>query len=192
MSERSQRDPQPGGRPDQAGADWLIPPDVRRLVGTQIHEASGVVRRQDFQRWAAAVHDRNPLYFDAAYARAAGYRDVVMPPLFLREVTRGVINLDDLGPDGIPAGLDQGHVEIPLCPRRMAGGEAMTFYAPCYDGDSVSAARVLAGVEQKRGRRSGDFVLVTTRTSFTSGTGVLLAEAVLTSIRLQPAAARNI
>jgi hypothetical protein len=67
----------------------------------------------------------------------------------------------------------------------------MTFYAPCYDGDSVSAARVLAGVEQKRGRRSGDFVLVTTQTSFTSGAGVLLAEAVLTSIRLQPAAARN-
>jgi acyl dehydratase len=171
--------------------DWLIPPDVRRLVGTQIHEASGVVRRQDFQRWAAAVHDRNPLYFDPPYARAAGYRDVVMPPLFLREVTRGVINLDDLGPDGIPAGIDQGHVEIPLCPRRMAGGEAMTFYGPCYDGDSVSAVRVLAGVEQKRGRRSGDFVLVTTRTSFTSGAGLLLAEAVLTSIRLQPAAART-
>jgi acyl dehydratase len=172
---------------DPAMTVQLIPAEIRELVGTTIHQSSGVVRQQDFQRWAAAVDDRNPLYFDADYARAAGYRDVVMPPLFLKEVTRGVVNLNDIGPDGISTGADRGLLQIPLCPRRMAGGESMTFYEPSYDGDIITATRILEKVEQKTGRRSGDFVLLTTETTYTSDAGVLLATGANLSIYL-PAA----
>ena len=39
---------------------------------------SGVVVKRAFQDWAAAVGDLNPLYFDEAFARSAGHRE--MPP----------------------------------------------------------------------------------------------------------------
>ena len=47
----------------------LIPAEARARIGTETGRAQGRVVRQEFQRWAAAVKDRNPLYFDADFAR---------------------------------------------------------------------------------------------------------------------------
>lgn len=59
----------------------LIPTEASKLIGTEQAAASGIVEKIQFQRWAAAVKDRNPLYFDAEFARAHGYRDVIAPPV---------------------------------------------------------------------------------------------------------------
>jgi hypothetical protein len=40
----------------------LIPNSVRARIGTVFRRVTGRVPRQDFQRWAAAVGDYNPLY----------------------------------------------------------------------------------------------------------------------------------
>ena len=39
----------------------LIPEQARARVGSEIGRAQGRVVKQDFQRWAASVKDRNPL-----------------------------------------------------------------------------------------------------------------------------------
>ena len=40
------------------------------------------VGREKIREYAAAVGETNPLYFDVDQARAAGYADVVAPPMF--------------------------------------------------------------------------------------------------------------
>ncbi len=65
-------------------------------VGTVAATATGEVNRRDWQRWAAAVGDHNPLWFDPEYARAQGYRDIICPPLYLQYAILGVTPLDEV------------------------------------------------------------------------------------------------
>jgi acyl dehydratase len=152
----------------------LIPPEAAAKVGTVVARRTGVVNVKEFQRWAASVKDRNPLYFDAEYARAHGYRDVIAPPMYLQHVTLGVADLDGLRPDGT-SGEGTGNLTFPRAPRRMAGGEDNTFHAPVYDGDVITSERRIHAIEEKRGR-SGRFVLVTWKTTYTNQRGELVGE----------------
>ena len=137
----------------------LIPEEARARVGSEISRAQGQVVKQDFQRWAASVKDRNPLYFDADFARA---------------------DLDTLRPDGIP-GRGPGDISLPRAPRIMGGGETILFHEPVYDGDTLTTVRVFENIEEKHGR-SGPFVLVTMRTTYIRQDGITVAEAVTSTI----------
>lgn len=67
----------------------LIDDESASRVGTVAATAAGEVNRRDWQRWAAAVGDHNPLWFDPEYARAQGYRDIICPPLYLQYAVLG-------------------------------------------------------------------------------------------------------
>jgi acyl dehydratase len=151
------------------------------LVGHEVSRVTATVNKKEFQRWAAAVGDRNPLYFDEEYARAQGHRDVVMPPLFLAYSTAGVMDLDQLRPDGIPLVSGTGVIPLLKCPRRMAAGDSITFLEPIYPGDEITAVRVLAGLDEKSGR-SGRFVLIRFSTVYSRGDGVVVAQIAGSSI----------
>jgi len=51
-------------------------------IGKTYEPASYAVGRGKIREYAAAVGETNPLYFDVEAARAAGYSDVVAPPMF--------------------------------------------------------------------------------------------------------------
>ena len=57
----------------------LVDEDSLAKVGTVVAVATGEVYHRDWQRWAAAVGDHNPLWFNPEYARAHGYRDIICP-----------------------------------------------------------------------------------------------------------------
>ena len=135
----------PERRPDVAPASDVL--EVR----------SGTVDKRAFQHWAAAVGDLNPLYFDEDYARSHGHLDVVMPPMFISQVTAEVRFQHQLRPDGIPLANSFG---LSLPERRMAAEEETEFLMTLYPGDHVSSTRRLAGVARKKGR-SGEFTLIT-------------------------------
>lgn len=145
---------------------------ARAAVGTVVASKTGTVYAKEFQRWAAAVGDLNPLYFDRAYAEASGYRNVVMPPLFLRYVMNGVSFLGDLRPDGLSA-KDQ--IDVPLPERRMTSGEETHFFLPVYPDDILTSVQELANIEEKHGR-SGAFALVTWKTTYHNQHAELVAE----------------
>jgi acyl dehydratase len=153
----------------------LIPPEIAARVGTVAATASGEVNRREWQRWAVAVKDHNPLWFDADVARAAGYDDVVAPPLYVQYAVLGVTPLDGLRPDG-SSGAVSGNLAFPDAPRRMAGGESTTFHLPCYHRDEITMVRTIESIVDKQGR-SGPFVLVTWRTTYTNQCDELVAEA---------------
>jgi acyl dehydratase len=51
-------------------------------IGKRYEPVTYAVRREKVREYAAAVGETNPLYYELAAARAAGYADVVAPPMF--------------------------------------------------------------------------------------------------------------
>ena len=158
----------------------LIPPEALEQVGTVVATRTGAVDQRELQRWAVAVGDHNPLWFDADHARAHGYDDVIAPPLYVQYAVLGVTRLDELRPDG-SSGASSGNLAFPAAPKRMAGGESTTFHAPCYHRDEITMERRVESIVQKQGR-SGAFVLVTWRTTYTNQRAELVAEATTSMI----------
>jgi acyl dehydratase len=52
------------------------------VIGKKYDPSTYAVGREKIREYAAAVGETNPLHFDPAAARAAGYTDVVAPPMF--------------------------------------------------------------------------------------------------------------
>lgn len=151
----------------------LITPEAEAMIGKQVGLQTGIVYPKEAQRFAAAVGDLNPLYFDDETARAQGYRGVIAPPMFLSQILQGVTRLDAVREDGVPL---EGGSDIPLrAERLMAGGEEYEFFAPIYPGDSITAQTHIQDIEEKSGR-SGRFVLITRETQYTNQDGTVVAK----------------
>ena len=161
-------------------SDGLIDADLPARIGTVVATATGEVNRRDWQRWAAAVGDHNPLWFDTEYARANGYSDIICPPLYVPYAVLGVTALDELRPDG-SSGAVSGSLAFPRAPRRMACGESTTFRLPAYHRDEITMVRTIASIDEKHGR-SGSFVLVTWHTVYRNQHQRLVAEATTSMI----------
>jgi acyl dehydratase len=54
----------------------------RSAAGREAKAAVNEVERGAIRRFAEAIGETNPIYFEEAAARAAGYRSVVAPPTF--------------------------------------------------------------------------------------------------------------
>jgi acyl dehydratase len=162
-------------------ADALITAQARARIGAEIARSTGTVSKKEFQRFAAAVGDHNPLYFDRAYAQRHGYRDVVAPPMFLPYAVQGVVSLMDLRQDGTPCDDLLRDIPLPACRRRMAGGETWRFEEPIYDGDVITAIRCIEDIREKQGR-SGGFVLILVRTTYLRSDQRLVAQSVTSHI----------
>jgi acyl dehydratase len=158
----------------------LIDAESAARVGSVAAIATGEVNRRDWQRWAAAVGDHNPLWFDPEYARVNGYHDIICPPLYLQYAVLGVTPLDGLRPDG-SSGAVSGSLAFPRAPRRMAGGESTKFFGPACHRDEIEMVRTIESITEKHGR-SGRFVLVTWRTVYHNQRRELVAEATTSMI----------
>lgn len=72
--------------------DDLITPELRAWIGRDIGRlpVPEPISGSEVRRFARATGDYNPLWFDEDYARAAGYRGRVVPPMVVHEVFRRV------------------------------------------------------------------------------------------------------
>lgn len=153
----------------------LIPPEAWAMVGEALGEATmGVIYAKETQRFAHAVGDHNPIYFDEEAAREAGYEGLVCPPTYLGYATVGSEPLSELRPDGLWKG---GRQSVPLRVKRvMFGGEEWDFLKPVLVGDTISAVNRVKNLEEKSGS-SGRFVLMTRETTYTNQRGETVARA---------------
>lgn len=158
----------------------LIPEAARAMVGQVLGTPiRGEVLRKEIERYAHAVGDENPLYFDPEYARAAGYRDVIAPPLFVEIFQRPDVPLAELREDGLSKGR-QAPIPLPVT-RVMAGGEEVEYLHPLYPGDTLTGETRLADLTEKTGR-SGPFVLIVRETTYTNQDGITVIKKRNTSI----------
>ena len=120
------------------------------MVGEPLGEpVTAVVTRREAQRYARAVGDLAPIYFDEDAARAAGYDGLVAPPTFVGHAVVEGSTLDDLRDDGL--WVDRGRKVRLGVSRTMFGGEEWEFHGPVLVGDTITAQRRLGAVEEKDG-----------------------------------------
>jgi acyl dehydratase len=97
-------------------------------VGKRFAPAVYAVGREKIREYALAVGETEPLHLDPEAARAAGYRDVVAPPMFAVVYSAPAMGPAIFDPD---VGLDfarmvHGGQEFRWGPRVVAGDEITT------------------------------------------------------------------
>lgn len=136
----------------------------RSLLGQKTITQLGEVTALTIRRYALAVGESNPLYFDTEYARKQGYADIIAPPNLLPSIMEwGVGETEDrLNRDGLS--------EEFLLPRHfsgirvMGGGEEMTFYRPVVAGTHVTLCSEVTDTYTKTGSKGELAFLVFTNT----------------------------
>jgi acyl dehydratase len=141
---------------------------------------SMTVGRTDIQKYAHATGETDPIYFDDAAAREAGYADIVAPPFFpyvIRMHAAHVAGRDQLEPDGSAS------ADVPPLPttRAMAGETNIELGEPVVAGDTITVAKRIVDMYEKEGR-SGALVFVTQEFTFTNQRGELVARERFTRI----------
>jgi acyl dehydratase len=157
----------------------LVPPEAREMIGqVTAGPVTADITAKESQRYAQAVDDLNPVYFDEEAARAAGYRTLVCPPTFLDHVVVVGRPVEQLRPDGLFRNPESAGIGMR---RVMFGGQEWEWLAPAHVGDTVTAMQRLAGIDEKEGSK-GPFALVTWETTYTNQDGEVVARARLHGI----------
>ena len=108
-----------------------------------------VVGREKVREYAHAIGETSPLCHDVEAARAAGFADVVAPPMFAAVYC---------GPAIAPAVLDP---EVGIDYARMVhGAQAFTWHEPVVAGDEITTE---AAHEETSERGALTFFVFTTR-----------------------------
>lgn len=97
------------------------------------HRDSYLVGREKVREYAEAVGEQSPLCHDVEAARAAGYDDVVAPPMFAAVYSWRAMRPAVLDPE---LDIDFG--------RLVHGDQAFTWHAPVVAGDEITTEAAFA------------------------------------------------
>jgi acyl dehydratase len=123
----------------------------RNAVGRSTPPTLHEVEKGAIRRFAEAVGDLNPLYFDHEYARAAGYATVTAPPSFPCSFTSGLDLRELLGATGRTLLLAEQAIEYE---RPIVAGDALLVTTRVVDvGERLGpAGRMEIAVVEDEGR----------------------------------------
>ena len=125
--------------------DRLVTMIDRRHVGRRTEAIVLEVEKGAIRRFAEAIGDRDPVYYDEAAARAAGHERIPAPPTFATSLRAPDIR------EGM--GVDM---------RRLLHGEqSYDLLRPLYAGDRLRVYARVADIGEKTGR-SGTLDVLTT------------------------------
>ena len=171
-----------------------ITPEIKALIGLEgaPQTTCEPVERSEVRRFAQAVMDDDPIFWNDSYAKNTRYGSVVAPPLFpLFAHRRSPESPDPLDTastdpdfDGFVGLLTSGlpPVPLPMLPRLLNGGNEVELYQLPSLGDHITARAKYADINEKTGR-SGTMVFIVVETRYTNQHDDLLLISRLTLIR---------
>lgn len=133
------------------------------------------VTRDAIRHWAWGTGDRNPLYLDHDYARAAGHADVIGPPAMLYAFSRNSV--------GYRGGLPGVHSAF--------GGSWWKWHMPLTIGTSISAKTIFTELKNMPSRFAGRMLKQVAQTRFNDQEDRPVAEVESWGLRFERAAARE-
>jgi acyl dehydratase len=155
----------------------MLPESVTKFKGcTEVRIFD--VEKGAIRRYAEAVEDANPLYWNAEYARNSRYGSIIAPPGFW-----GWLPND---PSDIPFGSQGGsqrfiaRQELTTAfteagfGRVLDGGHTYEFFKPVRAGDTLTAVYKILDITEKEGK-SGKFAVMWQETRYTNQHGELVA-----------------
>jgi len=98
------------------------------------------VGREKIREYAAAVGETNPLHLDLDAAKAAGYADLVAPPMFAVVYSAGSVAAGVLDPE---LGIDLA--------RMLHGSQEFVWGEPVCSGDAVTTTTTVADLYERAG-----------------------------------------
>ncbi len=150
---------------------------------TQVRTGEPVLAR-DIRRYALAIDDPNPVYYDEEAAKKGKYGKLAAPPCYICWAIQDPKlerKAGDLGEDGLSSFLG-----VPEFPNAWSlgwvrGGEEYEFFKPVFVGDRVSVKVKLLDIFEKEGK-SGHLIFTTSQATYTNQNGELLAKQTITMI----------
>ncbi|WP_405904157.1 MaoC family dehydratase N-terminal domain-containing protein [Streptomyces sp. NBC_00656] len=112
----------------------------KELIGTRIPTNTVDIERGQLRFFAKAIGDTDPVHSDLAAAKAAGHRDLLVPPTYL-------FCADSARSDGFNF-LEFAEIDI----RHILHGEqGFTYHRPVYAGDTLTFETTVSDIYSKKG-----------------------------------------
>jgi acyl dehydratase len=152
----------------------MVPDELKQHIGKIDPPHVREVERGAIRRYADAVGNDNPLYFDEEYASESRYGTIIAPPGFfgwsMQSVpsSEGIIGL-------MTAMINAGYYRI------LDGGMSYEFFLPVREGDIMIASPKVKDVTAKEGK-SGTMMVCDFETTYLNQNGDLVAKAYQTLI----------
>lgn len=147
----------------------------RSRIGTRLPPLFYNVEAGQVRFFSRVVGETDPIHFDEAAARAAGYRSIVAPPTFAFSCLRGSA---EQMPFVIAMGLSEDQVA-----RSLHGEQSFHYGAAICAGDRITIQEEIVDVYDKRG---GDMEFLLTRTLLSNQLGEPVARMSSTLIIIAP------
>lgn len=146
----------------------LVSDEAKSWIGRSAPSRKVEISRSDIVKYAIATEQRLEKYRSGDEA----------PPMFLFGALRPLVDMDELGPDGIA--VDSFLPDLPL-KRVMAGGTDTRYHRPVKPGDVLVATRTLSDIIEKQGS-TGPLIFLKYELKVTTESGEPVMDEVLTRI----------
>jgi len=152
----------------------MVPDELKQYIGKIDPPHVREVEKGAIRRYADAVGNDNPLYFDEEYASESRYGTIVAPPGFFGWATQSVPSSE--GIIGLmTAMINAGYYRI------LDGGMSYEFFLPVRAGDILIASPKVKDVTAKEGK-SGTMIICNFETTYLNQNGDPVAKAYQTLI----------
>jgi acyl dehydratase len=115
-------------------------PVKTEAIGKSYPPATYAVGREKIKEYAAAVGESNPLHLDPEAARAAGYADVVAPPMFAVVYSAPAMGQAILDPE---VGINVAAM--------VHGGQQFVWSRPVVAGDEITTTASVKDISERNG-----------------------------------------
>jgi acyl dehydratase len=109
-------------------------------IGRSYDPVTYAVGREKIREYAAAVGETNPLHLDVQAARAAGYEDLVAPPMFAVVYSSPAVSVGMVDPE---LGVDFARV--------VHGAQELVWGPLVVAGDEITSAATVKDVSERGG-----------------------------------------
>lgn len=163
----------------------MLSEELSKLIGQSVDVSVFEVEKEPIRRFADAVGDLNPLYWDEEYANRSTFGSIIAPPGFISSLwflSRPVKwghkerQSESLGPPMVMDALARAGYK-----RILDTGIDYEFFQPIRAGDTVRAVCVVRDI-MERGSGEARAAFLITETSYTGQDGKMLAKAKSTTV----------
>jgi len=162
-----------------AGGVIMLAEEIAPFIGKSIGTIACEVEKGSIKRFADAVGETNPLYWDEEYAAKSKYGSIIAPPGFFGwpvKLPRGTTFMRPTDISDPPNATEEMRAALAKAGywRVVDGGVDYEFFQPVHAGDALTAKSVIKEVREREGK-SGKMAFVIIETSYTNKKNELVA-----------------